>query len=117
MNDLKDIKARLDAASPGPWRALSGARQRSHESYFGVSVSSAAFPMVLSNNEYVLGEMSAWTSDGDRALIVNARTDIEYLTNEVEFARGLLRRLYMEEAGAEGQAATYLALFYEEVKP
>ena len=25
MNDLKDIKARLDAASPGPWRALSGA--------------------------------------------------------------------------------------------
>ena len=93
MNDLKDIKARLDAASPGPWRALSGARQRSHESYFGHTVSSAAFPMVLSNNEYVLGEMSAWTSDGDRDLIVNARADIERLLDEVRAARHVVRSL------------------------
>jgi hypothetical protein len=82
-----DIKARLDAASPGPWRALSGAKQRSHEMLFGMPVSSAAFPMVLSNNQYVLGELSAWTSDGDRALIVNARADIERLLNEVDYLR------------------------------
>ena len=87
MSDLKEIKARLEAASPGPWRVLSGAKQRPHESYFGVAVSSAVFPMVLSNNEYVLGELSAWTSDGDRDLIVNARSDIERLLNEVDYLR------------------------------
>jgi hypothetical protein len=69
MHDLLDIKARLDAASPGPWRALTD----------------AAFPMTLANNEYTLGEFSAWMSDGDRALIVNARRDIERLLNEVEY--------------------------------
>jgi hypothetical protein len=87
VSDLKEIKARLEAASPGPWRALSGAKQRPHESYFGVAVSSAVFPLVLTNNEFVLGEMSAWTSDGDRDLIVNARTDIERLLNEVDYLR------------------------------
>ncbi len=116
MSTFDEIKARVEAASPGPWRALSGAKQRSHESYFGVAVSSAVFPLVLSNNEFVLGEMSAWMNDGDRDLIVNARRDIEWLVNEVEFARGLLRRLYMEEEHAEGQAANYLATFCEEVK-
>jgi hypothetical protein len=87
VSDLKEIKARLKAASPGPWRALSGAKQRSHETYFGHAVGSAAFPLVLTNNEFVLGEMSAWTSDGDRDLIVNARTDIERLLNEVDYLR------------------------------
>ncbi len=87
MSDLKAIKARLDAASPGPWRALTGAKQRPHESYFGVAVSSAVFPLVLANNEFVLGEMSAWTSDGDRALIVNARADINRLLEEVSILR------------------------------
>ena len=38
MTDLKDIKARLDAASPGPWHALSGAKQRAHEMRFGLPV-------------------------------------------------------------------------------
>ena len=90
MSTFDEIKARVEAASPGPWRALSGAKQRSHESYFGVAVSSAVFPLVLSNNEFVLGEMSAWTSDGDRDLIVNARTDIERLLNEVDYLRGHL---------------------------
>jgi len=90
VSTFDEIKARVEAASPGPWRALSGAKQRSHESYFGVAVSSAVFPLVLSNNEFVLGEMSAWTSDGDRDLIVNARTDIERLLNEVDYLRGHL---------------------------
>ena len=88
LNDLLDIKARLDAASPGPWRALTGAKQRAHDnavaSGFAVPLN-AAFPMTLSNNEYVLGEFSPWMSDGDRALIVNARRDIERLLNEVEY--------------------------------
>jgi DNA-binding phage protein len=93
MHDLLDIKARLDAASPGPWRALTGAKQRAHDnaqtSGFPVP-SNAAFPMTLSNNEYVLGEFSAWMSDGDRALIVNARRDIERLLNEVQYLQGHL---------------------------
>ena len=87
MSDLKAIKARLEAASPGPWRALTGAKQRSHEMHFGLPISSAAFPMVLANNEFVLGELSAWTSDGDRDLIVNARADINRLLEEVSILR------------------------------
>ena len=87
MSDLKAIKARLEAASPGPWRALSGAKQRSHETHFGGPVGSAAFPMVLANNEAVLGEFSAWMSDGDRALVVNARADINRLLEEVSILR------------------------------
>ena len=88
MHDLLDIKARLDAASPGPWRALTGAKQRAHDnavaSGFTVPLN-AAFPMTLANDEYILGEFSPWMSDGDRALIVNARRDIERLLNEVEY--------------------------------
>ena len=109
MTDLKDILARLDAASPGPWRALSGAKQRSHEAYYGRSISSAAFPMVLSNDEFVLGELSAWTSDGDRALIVNARRDMEYLYDEVRVSRDYLRAVLEGEPGAEEAARHYLA--------
>ena len=88
MHDLLDIKARLDAASPGPWRARTGAKQRAHDNAVasGVAVPlNAAFPMTLSNNEHILGEFSPWMSDGDRALIVNARRDIERLLNEVEY--------------------------------
>lgn len=84
VSDLKEIKARLDAASPGPWRALVGLKQRAGAE---MGYSNCGVPMVLSNNEYVLGELSAWTSDGDRALIVNARADIERLLNEVDYLR------------------------------
>jgi len=108
MHDLKDIQARLAAASPGPWRAIAGAKQRSHETYFGHPVGSAAFPLVLSNNEYVLGEMSAWTSDGDRDLIVNARFDIERLLDEVRAARHVVRSLLAGEPGAMNDAHAYL---------
>lgn len=93
LNDLLDIKARLDAASPGPWRALTGAKQRAHDnavaSGFAVPLN-AAFPMTLSNNEHILGEFSPWMSDGDRALIVNSRRDIERLLNEVQCLQGHL---------------------------
>ena len=110
MNDLKEIKARLDAASPGPWRALAGMKQRPHDSYFGVAVSSAVFPLVLTNNEFVLGEMSAWTSDGDRDLIVNARKDIERLLDEVAYTRELLRAvLYDCEEEAVDAARRYVS--------
>lgn len=119
MNTFDAIKGRLDAASPGPWRALRGEKQRPHEvaERLGLINAVPAFPLVLANNEHVLGELSAWTVDEDRALIVNARRDIEWLINEVEFCRGLLRRLYTEEEHAEAQAANYLATFCEEVKP
>ena len=75
--ELNAIKERLAAASPGPWRALTGERQRM------ASHGSAVFPMVLSNNEHVLGEMSPWLSDGDRTFIIQSRTDVHTLVAEV----------------------------------
>lgn len=77
--ELTAIKERLAAASPGPWRALTGERQRSHAH----GNANAVFPMVLSNNEHVLAEMSPWLSDGDRTFIIQSRTDVEVLVAEV----------------------------------
>ena len=77
--ELNAIKNRLAAASPGPWRALTGERQRS----YAHGNANAVLPMVLSNNEHVLGEMSPWLSDGDRAFIIQSRTDVEALVTEV----------------------------------
>jgi hypothetical protein len=113
MYDLKEIQARLDAASPGPWRALAGAKQRP---YAEMGYSNAAIPLVLSNNEYVLGEMSAWLSDGDRTLIVNARKDIENLVDELLTVRELLRAVLQDcEEEAVEAARAYVARV--EVKP
>lgn len=78
--ELTAIKERLAAASPGPWRALTGERQRSHAH----GNANAVFPMVLSNNEHVLAEMSPWLSDADRTFIIHSRTDVEALVAEVE---------------------------------
>jgi len=78
MSRLDEIKARLAAASPGPWRALTGLRQ--NEPRFG---GCAVVPMLLANNEHALGELSAHFIDADRALIMNAREDVEYLLAEL----------------------------------
>jgi hypothetical protein len=92
-NDLDIIKARIDEASPGPWRALSGAKQRA---YASMGYSTAAVPLILGNNEHVLGELSAWVDDGDRDLIVNARADIEWLISEVERLRDIEAAAFMK---------------------
>lgn len=104
-NDLKSIKARLDKASPGPWRALTGAKQRAH---IAAGYSNAAVPMVLANDEAVLGEVCAWMLDADRDLIVNARADIERLYDELRSARVLLRDIISGEPGALNDATAYL---------
>ena len=68
------------------------------------------FPMVLTNNTHAIGELSPWTMDEDRALIVNARRDIEHLYDEVLRARELLRAvLYDCEEDAVIAARDYLA--------
>jgi len=92
-NDLDIIKARIDEASPGPWRALAGMKQRA---YAELGYSNAAVPMVLSNDTHALGEFSPWLSDGDRDLIVNARADIEWLISEVERLRDIEAAAFMK---------------------
>ena len=106
MNDLAEIKARLDAASPGPWRALAGERQRDASGAPGRG--RAVYPMVLANNEYVLGDLSPWMEDADRDLIVNARRDIERLYDEVCAARFLVRGLLDGREGVTDDARHYL---------
>ena len=101
-NDLKAIKARLDAASPGPWRALAGLRQ--HDPRYA----NAFVPMLLSNDEHALCEFSHWMSDGDRALVANARSDIERLYDELRSVRAHLRDVLNGELGAAVAAAAYL---------
>jgi hypothetical protein len=103
MTDLKAIKTRLDKASPGPWRALAGAKQRSN-----VTGSPAVFPLVLANDEHVLGEVCPWMHDGDRDLIVNARSDIERLYDELRSVRVLLRDIVSGEPGALNDGTAYL---------
>lgn len=105
MTDLKHIKDRLDAASPGPWRALSGKTQRP------ATGSPLVYPLVLANNEHILCELSPWTGDGDRDLIVNARRDIELLYNEVEYLRDLLSGIVIDiDDEASTAAEQYLAV-------
>ena len=107
MLDLKSIKARLDKASPGPWRALAGAKQRA---YASAGYSDAVVPLVIANDDHVLGEVSPWLADGDRDLIVNARTDVESLYDEVRVAREHLRAVLVDEPGAQAAARAYLDL-------
>ena len=116
MNDLKDIKARLDAAAPGPWRALTGAKQRSHESHIG-QAESAVFPLVLSNNKYVLGEISPWMLDADRDLIVNSRDDIERLYEAVRRTREHLRAVVAGGGREDGTCAAARAYLQSVEKP
>jgi hypothetical protein len=106
MTDLKEIRARLDKASPGPWRALSGAKQRA---YASMGYPTAAIPLILGNNEHVLGELSAWVDDGDRDLIVHARTDIEYLYEEIRACRHYLRSVLDGDPDAIEAARHYLS--------
>lgn len=108
MLDLKPIKARLDKANAGPWRALAGAKQRA---YMAAGYSNAAVPLVIANDEAVLGEMCPWMQDGDRDFVVNARVDVESLYDEVRVAREHLRALLCDcDENAVAAARAYLDL-------
>ena len=110
--DLKPIKARLDKASPGPWRALAGAKQASiHDIGLGARPVAAIRPFVLGNDEYVIGEISPWIEDGDRTFIVHARTDVESLYDELRTAREHLRAVLVDcDEQAVAAARAYLDL-------
>lgn len=100
---MKNIKARLDAASPGPWRALTGLKQ--NDPRFGLH---GAVPMLLANDESALCEFSPWLSTADRDFIVNSRADVERLYGEVRQLRGLLRDVLTGEPAALMAATAYL---------
>lgn len=103
MSRIKAIQARIDAASPGPWRALTGLKQ--NDPRFGPH---GAVPMLLANDESALCEFSPWLSTADRAFIVNARADVEHLCDEVRELRGLLRDVLTGEPAALMAATAYL---------
>lgn len=88
LTELAVIRKRLDAASPGPWHALTGARKYGQAIVLsGVAPVTPAYPFVLANTKHVLAEVSAWIEDADRDLIVHARSDMETLLAEVERTR------------------------------
>ena len=95
MDDLDDVKARLEAASPAPWRALVGPDG-----------------MFLVNDTHILAKLGKVTQDGDRELVVHAREDIERLYHEVKVARAHLKALLMSgttvEATGHDGAVAYL---------
>ena len=78
MDDLEEVKARLDKASPAPWRALVGPDG-----------------MFLVNDTHILAKLGKVTQDADRDLVVHARADIERLYHEVKVARAHLKALLM----------------------
>lgn len=85
LPELDAVRARVAAASPGPWHALSGARRYGAPVIMsGVAPVTPAYPLVLANTQHVLAEVSAWIEDADRDFIVNARSDVEALLAEVE---------------------------------
>jgi hypothetical protein len=109
MSRLKEIKSRIDAASPGPWRALAGARKVSvRDVGLGALPATFATPLVLGNDEYVIGEISPWMEDGDRDFIAHSRTDVEHLYDELRAVRGLLRDVLTRVPGADYAADAYL---------
>lgn len=82
--ELDAMRARVDAASPGPWRALAGARKVSiREVGLGAPPVAVASPLVLGNDEHVIGEVSPWIEDGDRDFIAHSRADMATLLAEV----------------------------------
>jgi hypothetical protein len=111
MLDLKPIKARLDKASPGPWRTLAGARRVSIRDVWPAPSVAVANPLVLGNDEYVIGEISPWIEDVDRDFIVHARTDVESLYDELRTAREHLRAVLCDcDEQAVAAARAYLDL-------
>lgn len=108
MLDLKPIKDRLNKANAGPWRALTGAKQRA---YMAAGYSNAAVPLVIANDEAVLGEMCPWMQDGDRTFIVHARVDVESLYYELRLAQEHLRAVLCDcDEQAVAAARAYLDL-------
>jgi hypothetical protein len=100
MDDFKDVKARMDAAAPGPWRALQGFRR--------AGPMGASMPLVIANDTHFLAEIGPATEDAERAFLVHARADVERLYDEVEYLRNLLRAVLNDVPGTDKSAQNYL---------
>ena len=79
--DLDAIKARANAATPGPWDAY-----RPREMYRLYEVCSTT----PSGMEEVLAEVSGYNASNDAEFITHARTDIHDLLDEVDWLTRLL---------------------------
>ena len=100
MDDLKDIKARLTAAAPGPWRAVQGFRR--------AGPMGASMPLVIVNDTHFLAEIGPATEDAERDFLIHSRDDVGRLYSEVEYARRLLSQVLNDVPGADALALDYL---------
>jgi hypothetical protein len=100
MDDLKDIKARMDAAAPGPWRAVQG--------FLRAGPMGSYMPLVIVNDTHFLAEIGPATEDAERDFLVHARADVDRLYAEVECVRGILRDVLSDKLGADAHALDYL---------
>jgi len=100
MDDFKDVKARMDAAAPGPWRAVQGFRR--------AGPMGSCLPLVIVNDTHFLAEIGPATEDAERDFLVHARADVERLYAELAYARNLLRDVLDDKLGADAFAQNYL---------
>ena len=99
MTDLETIKARLAAATPGPWYV--------DESLRGVEAQTHGYPV----------EIVAWTGRADAVLIAHAPGDIAALVAEVEALRAQVQELQAlsvslhkaADAGAQAERAAVVS--------
>lgn len=84
MLDLQPIKARLAAATPGPWEPAELQGQSRRNSFFSVAV--------VGRREVRAGiPCQAQPDERDADLIANAPTDLAALVAEVERLRGAIK--------------------------
>lgn len=74
--DLDAVRARLNAATEGPWRFSNTTDTRGRKGEFRAPPPHNGFMLV-----------GPWTNDADAEFIANARTDVEALADEVERLR------------------------------
>lgn len=106
MNDtLKAIKARVDAATPGPWASMPDEF---------VSFLSEQFFMVVGTVKDEDGEVKRITSNRvtleNASFIAHSRTDIEKLLKLVELYEKALKEIVRDDACADFDAQEALAL-------
>ena len=95
-NDLAAIRARVAAATPGPWldidpKDLPPSRVDHGKRLIATTIRESARNVYgLRDNMVVEGRGVVWNSDADAELIAHAPTDILALCAEVERLRGII---------------------------
>lgn len=104
--DLKEIRARMSAAAPGPWHAISGFRQYGASfSVMGSEAKVPVYPCTIVNDVHFVAVLGAPTEDAERDFIVHSREDMEKLYWEVVTARGHLHAVLNACDDSEIEAA------------